>query len=86
VIYTDDKGRLIVTNERILLIGSTNTFAWSLSKILSIQRFTDGVQIGPENKRPVVFTTGDEDAGIVIDRARAGTLAKAMGVTTSAPS
>jgi hypothetical protein len=79
----DDKGRLIVTNERVLFIGSKNTYAWPFSKILSIQRFTDGVQISPENRKPVVFTTGSEDAAIVIDRARAGTLAKALAVRAS---
>jgi hypothetical protein len=57
-----------------------SSYAWPLSKILSIQRFTDGVQINPVNKRAIVFTTGSQDAGIVIDRARAGTLAKALGV------
>ena len=79
----DDKGRLIVTNQRVIFVGSMNSYAWPLSKILSIQRFTDGVQINPVNKKAIVFTTGSQDAGIVIDRARAGTLAKALGVTDS---
>jgi len=79
----DDKGRLIVTNQRDIFVGSMNSYAWPLSKILSIQRFTDGVQINPVNKKAIVFTTGSQDAGIVIDRARAGTLAKALGVTDS---
>ena len=79
----DDKGRLIVTNQRVIFVGSMNSYASPLSKILSIQRFTDGVQINPVNKKAIVFTTGSQDAGIVIDRARAGTLAKALGVTDS---
>jgi hypothetical protein len=79
----DDRGRLIVTNQRVIFVGAMSSYAWPLSKILSIQRFTDGVQINPENRKAVVFTTGSEDAGIVIDRARAGTLAKALGVTNS---
>lgn len=79
----DDKGRLVVTNQRIIFVGALSSHAWPLSKILSIQRFTDGVQINPENKKAIVFTTGSQDAGIAIDRARAGTLAKALGVTKS---
>jgi hypothetical protein len=79
----DDKGRLIVTNQRVIFVGAMSSYAWPLSKILSIQRFTDGVQINPVNKKAIVFTTGSQDAGIVIDRARAGTLARALGVTKS---
>lgn len=72
----DDDGRLVVTNERLIFVGQRNSFSWPLSKILSIQRFTDGVQVNPLNRRPVVFTTGSQDAGIIIDRARAGSLTK----------
>ena len=72
----DDDGRLVVTNERLIFVGQRNSFSWPLSKILSIQRFTDGVQVNPLNRRPVIFTTGSQDAGIVIDRARAGSLTK----------
>jgi hypothetical protein len=79
----DDKGRLIVTNQRVIFVGAMSSYAWPLSKILSIQRFTDGVQINPVNKKAIVFTTGSQDAGIVIDRARAGTLARGLGVTKS---
>lgn len=74
----DDTGRLIVTNQRIIFVGAKNSFSWPLSKILSIARFTDGVQINPENKRAVVFRTGSQTAAIIIDRARAGTLSKAL--------
>lgn len=79
----DDKGRLIVTNQRVIFVGAMSSYAWPLSKILSIQRFTDGVQINPENKKTIVFTTGSQDAGIVIDRARTGTLAKALGAANA---
>jgi hypothetical protein len=76
----DDDGQLIVTNERVVFVGQRNSFSWPLPKILSIRRFTDGVQINPLNRRPVVFTTGSEDAGIIIDRARSGSLAKSLSL------
>ena len=76
---TDDAGTLVVTNERVIFVGQRNSFSWPLSKRLSIERFTDGVRINPINHRAVVFTTGSEDAGIIIDRARAGSLAKMLG-------
>jgi hypothetical protein len=79
----DDTGRLIVTNERIIFVGARNSFSWPLAKILSIERFSDGLQINPVNKRPVVFTTGSQDAAIIIDRARAGALTKTLGSTST---
>jgi len=74
----DDIGRFVITNERVIFVGRRNSFSWPLSKILSIQRFADGVQVNPVNRRPVVFTTGSQDAGIIIDRARAGSLTKSL--------
>lgn len=81
----DDVGELIVTNERVIFVGAHNSLSWPLQKILSIHRFTDGVQINPINKKAMVFTTGSQDAGIIIDRARAGSLSKALGITHTEP-
>lgn len=70
----DDRGRLVITNERLIFLGGNNTFSWPLTKILSIEPFADGVRVNAENKKPVVFRTGSRLAAIVIDRARSQTL------------
>lgn len=77
----DDRGILTVTNMRVIFIGAKHSLAWPVSKILSLTPFTDGVQVNPENRSPVVFQTGNEVASIVLQRARQGSLTKSLSAT-----
>jgi len=59
-----DTGTLYITNKRIIFTGSRNNKTISLSSILSLTPYTDGVEIEKSGKSPIL--TGMEDVEIIL--------------------
>ena len=59
-----DTGTLYITNKRIIFTGSRNNKTISLSSILSLTPYTDGVEIEKFGKSPIL--TGMEDIEIIL--------------------
>jgi hypothetical protein len=59
-----DTGALYITNKRIIFTGSRNNKTISLSSVLSLTPYTDGVEIEKSGKSPIL--TGMEDVEMVM--------------------
>ncbi len=57
-----DVGKLIITNKRLVFVGSKKSVNIDLRKILSINIFKDGISIQRENKQKVEYFTGTNKA------------------------
>lgn len=59
-----DSGTLVITNRRVIFVGSTKTVNIDLLKVLSINVFKEGVSIVRENKKKVEYFTGTDQSTI----------------------
>ena len=53
-----DVGKLIITNKRLVFVGSKKSVNIDLKKVLSINIFKDGISIQRENKQKIEYFTG----------------------------
>ena len=53
-----DKGTFVITNKRIIFVGSKKSVNIDLKKILAINIFKDGISIQRENKQKIEYFTG----------------------------
>jgi len=67
-IEADDRGQLLIGNERVLFVGARRTIAISRHQITAVKVFTDGLQIGVGSKPLVQFSTRDQTAGLLLRR------------------
>lgn len=68
VIEPDDRGKLSLSDRRMLFVGQRRTIDVPLAKIASIQPFTDGLQVSVGNKAPIQLHTGSDLAGLMLQR------------------
>ena len=63
-----DTGCFIVTSDRPAFVGARRSLAIPYKKILSMQVFTNGVQLQPDGMRarPQMFTLGDVHAVCIV--------------------
>ena len=63
-----DAGCFIITSARVAFVGAHRSFAIPFRKILSMQVFTNGIQLQADGARarPQMFTLGDVDAACVV--------------------
>ena len=52
-----DKGTFIISNKRLVFIGSKRTVNINLNKIISISEYKDGISIHMENKQKIEYFT-----------------------------
>ncbi len=59
-----DQGSLILTNKRLIFIGSKRTTNIDLRKILAIKAYKDGIESQRENKQKTEYFTGTDKSSI----------------------
>jgi len=64
----DDRGQLLIGNQRVLFVGNEKDIAIPLAHITAVRSFVDGLQIGVANKPLIQFSTPDQMPGQVLKR------------------
>ena len=62
-----DQGKLILTNKRLIFIGSKRTVNINLKKIMAVQAYRDGIESQRENKQKPEYFTGTDKHSITIN-------------------
>ena len=62
-----DQGKLILTNKRLIFIGSKRTVNIDLKKIMAVQAYRDGIESQRENKQKPEYFTGTDKHSITIN-------------------
>ncbi len=63
-----DQGTLVLTNKRLIFIGSKRTTNIDLTKIVAIEPYKDGIGSQRENKQKTEYFTGSDKTTITINR------------------
>lgn len=61
-----DNGELIITNKRIIFLGSNRTTNIDINKIVSIEEYSDGIKIQRSNKQKPEYFTGVDRNQIIL--------------------
>jgi hypothetical protein len=67
-IDVEDKGRIYLSDERVLFVGFHGATEVPLTELVAVDRLPDGVKIVPREGPTRLFVTGDPQAGIVLQR------------------
>ncbi len=59
-----DRGSLILTNKRLIFIGSKRTNNIDISKIMAIEAYKDGIELQRENKQKTEYFTGTDKTSV----------------------
>lgn len=62
-----DTGTLVITNKRVIFVGSKKTVSIDLRKIFSINIFEDGISIQRENKKRIEYFTGTDQHSLTFE-------------------
>lgn len=65
-VKTLDKGTLVITNKRLVFLGSKKSVNINLNKIISIEAFENGISIHRENKQKIEYFVGTNKTSIQI--------------------
>lgn len=68
VIEPDDHGILVISNLRLLFMGTARTVDVPLRQVAGITPLSDGVRVGLSNGKTLQFATGDAVAGPMLER------------------
>jgi hypothetical protein len=52
-----DSGRLYVTNKRLLFNGNAKNISLKLTKVLDVERYSDGIRVDKDSGRDAFFLT-----------------------------
>ncbi len=63
-----DRGTLVLTNKRLIFIGSKRTTNIDLNKIIAIEPYKDGIGSQRENKQKTEYFTGSDKTTITINK------------------
>jgi len=59
-----DQGSLILTNKRLIFIGSKRTNNIDIRKIMAIEAYKDGIELQRENKQKTKYFTGTDKTSV----------------------
>lgn len=62
-----DNGKLLITNKRIMFLGSNRTTNIDINKIVSIEDYLDGIKIQRSNKQKPEYFIGVDNNSITIN-------------------
>lgn len=65
-VKTLDNGTLVITNKRLVFLGSKKSVNINLNKIISIEAFENGISIQRENKQKIEYFVGTNKTSIQI--------------------
>lgn len=67
-----DYGTLVLSNARVMFIGSKGTSIIGYQRIVKIDPFTDGFRVHSDQGAPVTFRTGSQREAVILRRLIAG--------------
>ena len=67
ILMQNDNGKLLITNKRIMFLGSNITTNIDINKIVSIEDYLDGIKIQRSNKQKPEYFIGVDNNSITIN-------------------